>query len=428
MSEQTKQKMFYGWIIVATAFIVIFLHLSIRGSFAVFINPMSKDLGWSTASVSLGLSIFMLFYGVTAFFAGNTVNRFGPRIIFTIHGILFGAGLFLSSMAKEPIHFYITYGVMGGIGAGALFAPPTAMVRQWFMKDLGKALGFATAGAGLGFWLAPIISMKLITILSWQDAMKIFGIVVLVGVVIAAQFTKRSPEEIGLKPYGYGEATGGGGSDDSLSLKQASKTSAFWVLLLMWFCSNFAEYIVFSHAVNYVTLDLGFDKTAATYIYSLIGFCFLIMGIFFGSVLDKYSAKLNDPFLARKKVLAICYTICTISAIWLNLGVGSMKTYVSFIIYAIVFGIPFGIYIPTVAGYVGTTFGRKYMGPIWGLTTAVGVAGGAGIGPYIGGYLRDLTGSYFVSIWISTILYAITVVLVLSVKKPTKKDIERLNS
>ncbi len=164
MTQSQKKGLFYGWIIVMTAFTVIFLHLSIRGSFAVFLKPMGKDLGWSTAKVSIGLSLFMLCYGVTAFFAGRSVDKFGPRRVMFLHGVLMGLGLILSSYAVEPWQFYLTYGIMGGIGAGALFVPPTVMVRKWFVKDMGKALGFAVSGAGLGFFVAPIASMYLIEI------------------------------------------------------------------------------------------------------------------------------------------------------------------------------------------------------------------------------------------------------------------------
>jgi MFS family permease len=421
MSE-TKQKPYYGWVIVLSAFIVIFLHLSIRGSFASFLSPMQKDLGWTTAETSLALSIFMVFYGLTAFFAGGTSTKYGPKIVTLIHGIIFGLGLFLSSYATKPWHFYLTYGVMGGIGAGALFAPPTAMVRRWFLKDLAKALGFATAGAGLGFLLAPNISMILIETLSWQQAMRIFGVVLGVGVVIAALFMKRNPEDIGLKPLGYEELAAAAAKtqskvqvDNSIDLKSAVRTGAFWTLAAMWVCSNFAEYIVFSHSINYAVTDLGFTKLLATRIYSLIGLFFFLMGIFAGAQIDKYAVKINDPFKARKTVLAIFYTVALIAAIVLNYATSP----VLYAVYAILFGIAMGTYVPTVAGYVGTVFGRKYMGPIWGLVTLIGMAGGAGLGPYFGGWLRDLTGNYDLAIWVATIFYAITFVLCLSVKKPS---------
>lgn len=425
MTQTGKKRLFYGWIVVGTAFTVIFLHLSIRGSFAVFLKPMVKDMGWSTAKVSIGLSMFMLFYGLTAFFAGRMVDKFGPRKVIFIHGLLLGLGLFLSSLTVKAWQFYLTYGLMGGIGAGALFVPPTVMVRRWFKKDMGKALGFAVSGAGLGFFVAPIASMYLIEIVSWQFAMKVFGVIIMVGVSIATIFMRGKPEDIGLKPYGYEEermAKSNNASSREVfwSLKEALHIPAFWTIAAMWFCSNFAEYIVFSHSVNYVVTDRGFDLKTATYIFSLVGLCFLVFGPVGGSLADKLGTKYNDEFKGRKVVITTCYIIACIASAWL----AYVKTPGMYLIYALIFGIPFGTYIPSVAAYVGTTFGAKSMGAIWGLTTALGVAGGAGLGPYVGGYLRDVTGNYQTSIWLACAIYALTAFLCLSVKKPCKVTVD----
>lgn len=419
--SQEERKSFYGWVIVATAFTVIFLHLSIRGSFAVFLKPMVKSLGWSTAAVALGLSIFMFFYGITAFFAGRMVDKYGPRWVIFIHGCLLGLGMLLSSFARLPWHFYLTYGVMGGIGAGALYVPPTAMVRKWFMKDLGRALGLAVAGAGLGFFIAPIASMYLIQSLSWQFAMKFFGIIIICGIAIATIFMRGNPEEMGLKPYGYEEMlsaqkASGAGVAMSWSLGEAIKTSAFWVIVIMYFCSNLAEYIVFSHAVNYVVTDRGFNLRTATFIYSIIGLCFLFFGPIGGAIADRLGAKLHNEFLGRKIVLTVAYTTVAIASAWLSF----VKTPWMFVIYVFLYGIPFGVYIPSVAAYVGTTFGRAAMGTIWGLTTVFGVALGCGLGPYIGGALRDATGNYQAAIWLAFAVYVLAAIMALSVKKPQK--------
>lgn len=425
-TSSVEKKRFYGWTIVASCFVVIFLHLSIRGSFSSFLGPMCQDMGWSTATTSGALSLFMVFYGLTAYFAGDMSTKYGPKKVTMIHGIIFGIGLFLSGYAQEPWQFYVTYGVMGGIGAGALFAPPTALVRRWFIKDLAKALGFATAGAGLGFFIAPNISLILIEQLSWRQAMHIFGVIVTIGCVIASLFMKGSPEEIGLKPLGYEElmAKAKGKSEDidfSVSLKDALKTSAFACLALMWFFSNFGEYIVFSHCIKYVVGDKGFDSTLATRIYSIIGLVFFILGFIVGKQIDKYGEKLGDPFKARKNILGGLYILAVIDAIILQF-IPYQGTAV-YIIYAVLFGATMGTYVPTVAGYVGCTFGRNDMGRIWGLITLIGMAGGGGLGPYIGGWLRDLSGNYSIAIWVATVCYALAFIFCLGVKKPSPSTV-----
>lgn len=420
MSQQEK-KGFYGWTIVATAFVVIFLHLSIRGSFAVFLKPMTKEMGWSTTAVSLGLSVFMFFYGVTAFFAGRMVDRFGPRGVIFIHGLLLGAGMFLTAFTKQPWQFYLTYGVIGGIGAGALYVPPTAMVRKWFAKDMGKALGMAVAGAGLGFAIAPVASMYLIKSLSFASAMKIFGVIIMVGISIAAFFMRGTPEEIGQKPYGADEMPKpspgkAAPAADTWTLSEALKTPTFWTIVVMYFCSNFAEYIIFSHNVNYVVTDRGFDQTMATWIYAVIGLCFLFFGPIGGSLADKMGQRLKNDFLGRKRLLVGAYTVVAIASAWLSF----VDTPWKYGVFVVLYGIPFGMYIPSVAAYVGTTFGRAAMGSIWGLVTVFGVAAGCGLGPYVGGKLRDMTGNYQASIWLAVGVYALAAILAAAVKKPVK--------
>ena len=59
----------------------------------------------------------------------------------------------------------------------------------------------------------------------------------------------------------------------------------------------------------------------------------------------------------------------------------------------------------------------------WGLVSLIGMAGGAGLGPYIAGFLRDVTGSYFVAIWLATIFYLLALVFVNIVKQPTREEV-----
>ncbi|MFY9412108.1 MAG: MFS transporter, partial [Dethiobacteria bacterium] len=242
---------------------------------------------------------------------------------------------------------------------------------------------------------------------------------------IATLFMRGTPEEMGQKPYGYDEVIKKE-NEEALknkvkpfvwSLGKAIKTPAFWTIVAMYFCSNFAEYIVFSHSVNYVVTDRGFALKTATWIYSLIGLCFLFFGPIGGSYADKLGARLQNEFLGRKRVLTASYLIVAAASAWLSF----VDTPWMYVVFAIAYGIPFGVYIPCVAAYVGTTFGRESMGAIWGLVTVFGVAAGCGLGPYVGGLLKDITGNYQASIWLATGIYLLAAILAASVKKPEAK-------
>lgn len=429
----SESKKFAGWSVVVAAMLIVFLHMMVRGSFATLIQGMVASTGWSTAVVAAGSSIFMAMYGLFAFFVGTYINKLGCRLTYSLHGILMGAGLLACSFSKEPWQYCVCFAFVG-IGSGAFWAPITSMVRQWFIDKLGLAMGLTTAAAGAAMFLGPLISMLIISKLSWQIMMQVFGVALIIFIVIAAQFTRTKPEEIGQKPLGYdnfmAKLNAGSGPKKEefyVPFKWALRHKAFWVLSVLWFCSNFAEFIVFAHAINYVTKDLHYDKIAATYIYCMIGFMFAIFTVAIGSITDRMSRISGDPMKSRKSALTFAYVVSALASLWLNYGVrltaGDGSSHWAFIVYAIVFGIGFGCYIPTVASLVGLTVGRKEMPPAWGLISLIGMAGGAGLGPFVAGALRDVTGSYFTAIWLSTIFYALAGILVNIVKQPSREEV-----
>ena len=110
MSEKSVK--FSGWSVTGAAFVIVLFHMTIRGSFATLINGMVEATGWSTAAVSAGSSIFMVMYGLFAFFVGTYIDKLGCRVTYTMHGIIMGVGLFLCSFAKEPWQYWLFYGVI----------------------------------------------------------------------------------------------------------------------------------------------------------------------------------------------------------------------------------------------------------------------------------------------------------------------------
>lgn len=428
------QSKFSGWSVVGSAMLIVFFHMMVRGSLATLIAGMVAATGWSTGAVSAGSSIFMAMYGTFAFVVGTYINKLGCRLTYSLHGVIMGVGLILCSYSQQPWQYWICQAIIG-IGSGAFWAPVTSMVRQWFIDKLGLAMGLTTAASGVAMFLGPIASMLIISKLSWQIMMKVFGVVLIVGIVAAAQFSKMKPEDVGQKPLGYdafmakmkSSSTGQKQEEFYVPFKWAVKHKVFWTLSLLWFCSNFAEFIVFSHAINYVVKDLGYNKISATYIYCLIGFFFTFFAVAIGNIVDKLSKKTGDPMKARKNVLTLAYLMSALMALWLNYGVrltsNGGASHWAFMVYAILFGVSFGCYIPSVAGLVGLAVGRKEMPPAWGLISFIGMAGGAGLGPYIAGAIRDATGSYFVSIWLSTIFYILASIFVNLVKQPTREEV-----
>ena len=126
-AENTR---FSGWGVTAAAVIIVLCHMMVRGSFATLIQGMVASTGWSTGVVSLGSSIFMVFYGLFAFLTGTYIGKLGCKKTYLLHGCIMAIGLFLCSFATEPWQYWLFYGVIGGIGSGAFWAPVTSMVAS----------------------------------------------------------------------------------------------------------------------------------------------------------------------------------------------------------------------------------------------------------------------------------------------------------
>lgn len=202
------------WLIALAAFV---LQLSLGSVYAwsVFSKPIAALFNGITATkvtqaqlapISLTFSITLLALGVTAAFGGYLQNRYGPRVVATAGGILYGLGIILAGITL-PSHnvyiLYLTYGVIGGIGIGLGYIVPLAMLLRWFPDRRGFITGLAVAGFGLGAVLIAQTVPSLISpkSLGVASTFTYLGIIYLVVVVGAAQFFRKAPD--GYAPAGW---------------------------------------------------------------------------------------------------------------------------------------------------------------------------------------------------------------------------------
>src|SRR3989304_129828 len=142
---------FYGWIVVAVAFVTMAIGVNTRTAFSLLFPPIPDEFGWgrgvTAGTISVGFLISMLFTP----FLGRLMDRWGPRRVVPLGGGLLCAGPALGTLAREPWHLYLTLGVLvvgGSVCVGytghALFLP------HWFIRRRGAALGGPLAGGGGG--------------------------------------------------------------------------------------------------------------------------------------------------------------------------------------------------------------------------------------------------------------------------------------
>src|SRR5260370_4131792 len=113
----------YRWVIVAAGALMTCVGIGAMFSLAVYLAPMSVETGWSRTGISSAMTLDFLVMGIAGFGWGAASDRFGPRAVVLAGAILLGLGLVLASRATSLTHFPLTYRMLVGPAARALFAP-----------------------------------------------------------------------------------------------------------------------------------------------------------------------------------------------------------------------------------------------------------------------------------------------------------------
>src|SRR5690606_32812999 len=139
----------YGWVMVGIGALTTCVALGAMFSLAVFIEPMTRDTGWSRAAISSAMTLNFLAMGIAGFGWGALSDRFGTRSVVLAGSVLLGLGLALASRATNETAFVLIYGLIIGIAAGSFFAPMFANVMGWFDKHRALAMSLVSVGVGV---------------------------------------------------------------------------------------------------------------------------------------------------------------------------------------------------------------------------------------------------------------------------------------
>jgi len=420
VDQARAPRFFYGWVVVAAAFCVALVAYGVQYSFGIFLEPLEEDFGWSRALISGAASLFMFSRGALAILTGWTTDRYGPRRIVAIGGFFLGLGLILTSQISAAWQLYLFYGLMGGFGLSVAFAPLMATVSRWFVSKRGLAIGIVAAGIGMGtVVMSPLAEYLIATYEGWSQPYIILGLLALIIIIPGAFLLRRSPEEKGLLPLGKAEAIAGDEENSNIakkednltsesagfSLKDAVHTRAFWLLLaiiIFWsICVQMTMIHIYPHAT-----DLGITREVAVNFLVVIGIFSIIGRLVMGAVSDR---------LRGKRTLVICLVLQALVMFWL---LGATDTWMLYL-FAAVFGFAYGGCVPQLPVIAGEIFELKSIGAIVGVQM-LGVAIGGAIGPVLGGYVFDVTQSYYFAFMVSGMCTIIALILLAFIRAPRK--------
>ncbi|TMD48531.1 MAG: OFA family MFS transporter, partial [Chloroflexi bacterium] len=259
------------WVIAIAA---IFMQLALGSVYAwsVFLNPVIAAYHVTRLQANLTFSIVLLALGVTAGFGGYLNYRFGPRVIATAGGILYGIGVLLAAFVRPNLFLlYLTFGVIGGIGIGLGYIVALAMLIRWFPDRRGFITGLAVAGFGAGALITGPAAASLIKSVGLDNTFLYLGIVYLVIIVIVAQFFRTAPE--GYAPAGWTPSVRqqANRSVRDYTFAEALRLPRWYVLWLILALNVTAGAALISVASPLAQKFTGVDAVTAALLVSVIG-------------------------------------------------------------------------------------------------------------------------------------------------------------
>lgn len=394
MNEEPVSKkspgIFYGYVIVAAAVCIMTLAWGANRTFGVFLEPMLREFGWSKAGISGAFTLVMIVMGSLSLLAGKLTDRFGPRLVAVVCGIVLGLGYILLSRVSALWHLYLYFGVVTGAGMSVALAPMMSVVARWFVQRRALMTGILISGPALGITTMPLLVSFLISAYGWRWSYVLLGTAVAVIVVVAALFLKRDPGELGLLPYGldsWKKRTAL--QTEGLTLRQATGTRQFWVLGLISFCDLFLVNVLVVHLVTYA-VEQAIPATQAASILSVAAGVSIPGRILVGGLADR---------IGNRRALMICL-ILSVAAFLLLLT--ARQLWVLYL-FAVLYGLSLWVTGAIMSPLFAEWFGLRSHATILACSTFFSAVG-SGIGPVVVGYLFDVTGSYRVPFLLCALL------------------------
>lgn len=365
-------------------------------SFGLFFKVFEADFGWSRTLLSVCTAVSFLVMGILAMVAGRLSDRFGPRRVLSVTGVLYGIGYALISQVAAPWQLFAIFATFIGIGLAAHDVVTLSTVARWFSARRGMMTAVVKVGTAVGQIAVPPLTAFLILGLGWRTAVIVIGITAAALLLIAALSMRRPPQPTGAAALAAAEGA---------SYADARRSRTFWTLCAIQFLFFPSLMTVPLHLAVH-GMDMGMTAPVAATLLSVIGAASIAGRLTVGRLLDR---------IGGRNAFILCFVTLMIGLAGLLLVNVPSMLFAVVAVYGFAHGGFFVVVSPTVAEY----FGMRAHGAIFGTVLFFGTLGGS-VGPILAGVVFDQTGSYFFA-FLTLLLLVITgllLVLSLPISKP----------
>jgi OFA family oxalate/formate antiporter-like MFS transporter len=354
------------------------MQLSIGSIYAYskWIEPLTKELNWEAHDTKTAFSLAIFFLGLTAAFMGKFAQKIGPTKAGLIGAAFLTIGLLGSSIAVKIDSitlFYLTFGVLQGIGLGFGYVVPVYTVVKWFPDRPGFASGIIIMSFALGSLLTSFLIGPLYTSLGLAGAFLTLGIGYGICMLLSAFYlanpiniAESKQEHTDLKPK---------------QILTDKRFIALWLLLFLNVCGGIA---IISKAAILGKEVVGMTTTQATMFVAIIGLFNGLGRLFWSSISDKIGCW--TTFMIFIGINVICFALIP--------SFSTNQTYFQILTFIIIAG--YGAGFATMPSFVKDIFGTENYGQVFGYVLTAWSAA-AFIGPMLLGLTTEITIFYLFS-------------------------------
>src|SRR6267378_3861514 len=189
-SVQTSTSTLAPWIQLVAGVICMAMIANLQYGWTIFIAPIDAKHHWGKAAIQVTFTLFILLETWLVPFEAYLADRFGPRLLVLVGGVLIGFSWMLFSWANTLTVLYVG-GMIGGGGTGLVYGTCIGNALKWFQARRGLAAGVTAAGFGAGAALTVLPLMHSLSANGYEATFFRFGLLQGIVVLLAALALKK---------------------------------------------------------------------------------------------------------------------------------------------------------------------------------------------------------------------------------------------
>jgi OFA family oxalate/formate antiporter-like MFS transporter len=385
---------------------------NLQYGWTLFVGPIDNKYHWGRASIQVAFTLFVLFETWLVPFEAYFVDRFGPRLVVGVGGLLVGIAWVINSYADSLPMLYAG-AIVGGIGAGGVYGTCVGNALKWFPDHRGLAAGLTAAGFGMGSALTVVPIANMIQGQGYANAFFSFGIGQGIAVIIVALLMRAPrPGELSLAQLAIHTAQ----TSRDYNPLQTLRTPAFWLMYVMMTMVATGGLMAVAQLAPIAT-DFKVDKTIVN-----IGWI-TMAALPFALSLDRILNGLTRPFwgwvsdhIGRENTMFIAFGLEACAIVVLIQTASNPLLFVLFSAF-VFFG--WGEIYSLFPATSSDLFGRKYATTNYGmLYTAKGTAS---LLVPVGNLVQGATGSWLPIFMLAVVFDVIAAILAITALKALRK-------